>query len=342
MNQAFIQNAVPTTKIMITHSCIMPFEPFRIAWSSPFSAETRLAVGSFEKSNVNFMKIIKFVGPSAINESEIRLPYPVCNIKFCPHGINDNSDRMITCGDNLKLWQISTDSVQLVSDVQTSPKKIPLTSFDWSIFQENLVLVGGTDGAATAVDVGTGQIAARIIAHDHPIHDISFCGTSPTFLTASFDGSLRFFDLRDLQSSFIYYQTAMPLMRIEVSPYDSNLIAMFSRDSQAVTVVDTRHPGVPVNTCEAGDSPITCIGWSKLQPNLLFWSTRDCCLCNATLGEAMAPQANVLQRTSAPIECFANGHSVLAETLANRVDIIKYISPDFSQNLHIPISMLLE
>ena len=330
-------------KIMTTHSCIMPFEPFRLAWSSPFSSETRLAIGSFDKSPTNFLKIIKFVGPSAINESEIALPYPICSLKFCPQGSNNASDKLITSGDNLKLWQIlQNGQIQLVSDIATSPSKIPLTCFDWSIFQESLVLVGGTDGAATAVNVANGQIAARIIAHDHPIYDISFCAANPTFLTASFDGSLRFFDLRDLQSSFIYYQTSMPIMKIEVCPFESNYIALFASNSQVVTVIDSRHPGVPIHTCEAGPSPITCIGWSNINANSIFWSTDDCCLCSTFLNEAMSPPANILQRTNDKIQWFSASHNLLAESLSNRVDIIKFVNSDSTQNIHIPISMLLE
>lgn len=327
-------------KITITHSCFLPFEPFRLAWASSFSPETRIAVSSFYKSQQNFLKLIKLVGPSAINESGVQIPYPICDLKFAPNGSPDSNDKLISCGDNLKLWQVQPNNLQLLSDIQLSPEKMPITSLDWSIFQENLVLVGGTDGAATAVDISCSQIAARIIAHDHPIHDINFCAGTPTFITASFDGSLRFFDLRDLQSSFIYYQTAMPIARCEVSPFDSNYIASFSKDSPAVSIVDARHPGVPAYICEYQDSPVTCMGWSKITPNLIFWSNTTNSLLVSSLGNSMSPPARIVQSTTDPIECFSIGSGTLAQSLGKKVDVLQYTPTEINQSL--PLSMMLD
>lgn len=309
---------------MLTHSCEIPFEPFRIVWSSPYSAETRIAVSSFNKSLTNDLKILKFSEESLINESEVKITYPTCDLKFSPNGSTDSIDRLISCGDNLKLWQVLPDKCELISDIPTSTEKVPLTTLDWSTFQESLVLVGGADGAATAVDASCGQIVARIIAHDHPIHDICFCGSTPTFITASFDGSLRFFDLRDLQSSFIYYQTSMPLMQIDVSPFDSNFIASFSKDSPAVTIIDTRHPGIPVYVCEFETSPVSCIGWSKGAQNSIVWSNRDQNLLVADLADSMRPPAQAICNTDAPIECFSIFQSFIGMTLLNKVDVIQY------------------
>lgn len=311
---------------MLTHSCIIPFEPFRIEWSSPFSTETRLAVSSYNKSLQNYLKIIKFIGPSIANESEIEITYPICDLKFSPSGSSDNNDRLISCGDNLKLWQILPEKIQLISDIPTSTEKVPLTTLDWSTFQESLVLVGGTDGAATAVDVSCGQIVARIIAHDHPIHDICFCGATPTFITASFDGSLRFFDLRDLQSSFIYYQTSMPLLRIGVSPFDSNYIASFSKDSPAVTIIDTRHPGIPVYVCEYQDSPVSCIGWSRASQNSIIWSNRNMKIFSASLEDSMHPKPQIIYNAEGQIECFSISPTLIGASLLNKVDVIKYVN----------------
>lgn len=316
---------------MQIHSCEIPFEPFRIVWSSPFSAETRIAVSSYNKSLTNELKILKFTEDSIVNESEVKLTYPICDLKFSPSGSKDSVDRLISCGDNLKLWQVLSDKCQLVSDIPTSTEKVPLTTLDWSTFQESLVLVGGADGAATAVDASCGQIVARIIAHDHPIHDICFCGATPTFITASFDGSLRFFDLRDLQSSFIYYQTSMPLMQIDVSPFDSNYIASFSKDSPAVTIIDTRHPGIPVYVCEFEESPVTCIGWSKGAQNSIVWSNRESNLLAADLADSMRPPAQAVYNTEAPIECFSIFQNLIGMTLSNKVDVIQYETDETDQ-----------
>ena len=309
---------------MLTHSFDIPFEPFRIVWSSPYSTETRIAVSSFNKSLSNDLKILKFTDDSIIEESEAKITYPICDLKFLPGGCSEDMDRLISCGDNLKLWQTFPDKCQLISDIPTSTEKVPLTTLDWSTFQESLILVGGADGAATAVDVSCGQIAAKIIAHDHPIHDICFCGQTPTFVTASFDGSLRFFDLRDLQSSFIYYQTSMPLMQIDVSPFDSNYIASFSKESNAVTIIDTRHPGIPVYVCEYEESPVSCIGWSKGEQNSIVWSSRDSNLLAADLEDSMRPPPQIISNTEAPIECFSIFQNMIGMTLSTKVDVIQY------------------
>jgi hypothetical protein len=55
---------------------------------------------------------------------------------------------------------------------------------------------------------------------------------------------MHFFDLRNLMANSVYYQTAMPLQRVAVSPIDRTKLATFSKDSKTVAAIDSKSPGM--------------------------------------------------------------------------------------------------
>jgi WD40 repeat protein len=57
------------------------------------------------------------------------------------------------------------------------------------------VISAGDDGAVRQIAVASGAIVHHIAAHDRPIYDVDLRGTS--LLTASVDGTIRSWDLRD-------------------------------------------------------------------------------------------------------------------------------------------------
>lgn len=328
-------------RLVTTHSYTVPFQPFCLSWSSVFSQENRLAVSSCDKTIPNHIKIFRFVGPSVFNECEVQIPYPQTDLMFSPRGSQDNSDYLLSCSENVKLWQISPHGIALQAEIPVSEPSDPVTCVDWSSLDPNVALSGCVDATATAIDLSTSQIVARIIAHDHPIHDISFCGASPTFVTCSFDGSLRYFDLREPHSSYIYYQTAQPLLRLAVSPVDTNLVAVFSKGGESVTVIDTRKPGVPCHVCR-GEGVVSCVEFSRVHRGLLFFSDvlGNLTACELTDG-VLAGEVVARHTGDAPVEAFSIGNAVIAQSIGNKVEVVKQTSAS-QRNSSLPLSLLLQ
>ncbi|KAH0793960.1 protein TRANSPARENT TESTA GLABRA 1-like [Histomonas meleagridis] len=309
-------------KIVSQTKVPLQFNPFSLSFNSPFSKELRLAVASFQQEQ-NRIKIFRIVGPSIIEESEAPVKFPQTSCLFSSIGSNDSFDSLITCGDTLKLWKISLDGINLMGEIDVSTTKDPITCQDWSLYDQSLVIVGSCNGSVTAVDLMSGQVVTRIIAHDHPIHDIQFCGPT-SFITVDFDGSMRLFDLRDLQSSFIYYQSAMPLMRVSVSPIDNFKVATFSKDSNYVVVIDTRRSGVPCGFCNEHIGNLTCLKWSNMIDNVLFTSDNKGYIYQSSMAENIVKlKANMINQYELPIESFNIGQNLIAATCEKQINIME-------------------
>jgi hypothetical protein len=83
--------------------------------------------------------------------------------------------------------------------------------------------------------------------------------------TVGADGSLRMFDLRDLEHSTIMYETVAgggALLRLGWNKQDPNFLATFSQDSAKTAILDIRMPAVAV--CELGGhvASVNGIAWA--------------------------------------------------------------------------------
>jgi len=327
---------------VLLHSLPVQNKPFAMSYNSSFSMENRLAVCSFELNQPNQISIYRTTGPSIVNDGILDILFPPTCVKFNPSGSRDSSDLFVTCSDCLRLYETTLTGINLANEIATNGTNDPLTCADWSEYQESLILVGSTDATATAIDLETSDIITKVIAHDHPIHDISFCGSDSTFITAGFDGSMRFFDLRDLQSSFIYYQTANPLMRAAVAPVEPNKIATFASGSHSICIIDSRKPGIPLAVMKKHKSPITCIGWSRLECGKIYSTDQSGVLETTIQFDAGLIEADVLPipnvylsyTTDSPIESFVVGQNVVAIASMNKIDIITNPKSDKMESLN--------
>lgn len=95
--------------------------------------------------------------------------------------------------------------------------------------------------------------------------DISFKPGSPhNFATSGADGSIRVFDLRDLEHSTIMYETNDhdPLLRIRWNPMNQNYLATFRLHNENVVILDWRMPATPVVELSAHSACINGIAWA--------------------------------------------------------------------------------
>lgn len=96
----------------------------------------------------------------------------------------------------------------------------PITSFSWNPTAPASIVTCSTDTTATLWDINTSQALTQLIAHDRAVYDLSWLPqSSDIFVSVGADGSLRAFDLRQLEHSTILYETpnAAPLARIAFS-----------------------------------------------------------------------------------------------------------------------------
>ena len=80
----------------------------------------------------------------------------------------------------------------------------------------------------------------QFIAHDSEVYDIAF-KDSNILASVGADGSVRKFDLRDLSTSTIVYETnKKELARVCWNKKDPNYLATFTLDEPRVLIIDVR------------------------------------------------------------------------------------------------------
>lgn len=84
------------------------------------------------------------------------------------------------------------------------------------------------------------------------------------FASAGEDGSVRHFDLRDLEHSTIIYESddQSPLLRVAWNKSDSNYLATIMMDNRNVIILDIRVPMLPVATLSGHKSCVNSISWA--------------------------------------------------------------------------------
>jgi WD repeat-containing protein 68 len=162
------------------------------------------------------------------------------------------------------------NNVERIAEMEGEVRGEIMTCGDWSPLDENMVMCGTTEGAVSIFDVSLPTCISRIVAHDHQVNTVTFCPASPSFLTGGLEGSVRFFDLRDLMSSYVYFQTAFPVLKVAISKVDPIHFAVFAKDGQTVSILDTRQPGMPYNIIHHINGAVTCMSWSNLVGKRVF------------------------------------------------------------------------
>lgn len=71
-----------------------------------------------------------------------------------------------------------------------------ITSFDWAEFDTQRVATSSVDTTCTVWDIEREAVDTQLVAHDKEVYDISWGGFN-VFASASGDGTVRVFDLRD-------------------------------------------------------------------------------------------------------------------------------------------------
>ena len=84
------------------------------------------------------------------------------------------------------------------------------------------------------------------------------------FASVGADGSLRLFDLRNLNHSTITYESPdlVPLLRLSWNPLDTNYLATMMLDSNKVIIIDIRVPSYPATELTGHTQAVNAFSWS--------------------------------------------------------------------------------
>ena len=137
----------------------------------------------------------------------------------------------------------------------------PVTNLDWNFVDPSILASCSIDTTCTIWNIETGQPKTQLIAHDKQVYDISFSNAMDIFASVGGDGSVRLFDLRNLEHSTILYENTLPytnatntditlkgssLFRIAWNKLDNHFLATFQEDSNKIVLLDNRLPSIPV------------------------------------------------------------------------------------------------
>ncbi|KAL7064582.1 hypothetical protein AAHC03_04671 [Spirometra sp. Aus1] len=206
-------------------------------------------------------------------------------------------DLLATSGDYLRIWKVGDTDAKMecmLNNNQNSDFCAPLTSFDWNEVDPNLIGASSIDTTCTIWGLETQQVIGRantksvsghvktqLIAHDKEVYDIAFSragGNRDIFASVGADGSVRLFDLRNLETSTIIYEnmSRTPLLRLAWNRQDPNYIATFAMNSMEVTILDLRVLFTPVATLDNHRAFINGLAWAPHSSCHICTAADDC------------------------------------------------------------------
>ncbi|CAG8607312.1 2041_t:CDS:2 [Diversispora eburnea] len=290
-----------------------PWPVYGLDWSKrPGEKAFRLALGSFIEDYANKLQIITLAelaydnpynrvsNVDFVKVAEIDQDYPITKVLWEPYKDSlKTPDLLATAGDYLRLWEVIDDVGNQSNTIGANnytgfrPQRLihktlltntkadfnaPLTSFDWNETDPSLAVTSSIDTTCTVWNIETRQAKTQLIAHDREVYDVAFVsGTTEVFASVGADGSVRMFDLRNLEHSTIIYETVMPhhsqtsishppqpspLLRLCFNKIDPNYLATFHMDSTDVQILDVRVPGVPVAELKGHSGTVNCVNWA--------------------------------------------------------------------------------
>ena len=103
------------------------------------------------------------------------------------------------------------------------------------------------------------------------MYDIAFSrigGGRDIFASVGADGSIRMFDLRQLEHSTIIYEDAKhnSLLRLAWNKQDPNYLSTFAIDSMEIIILDIRIPCTPVARLSNHRASINGVAWAPHSP----------------------------------------------------------------------------
>lgn len=201
---------------------------------------------------------------SLVKVAEFSHEYPASKIQWAPES-TQRTDFLATGGEIVRIWQTIENEkhVKHLWDVRQSKDSDmdqPLTCFDWSKRQPNLLATSMLNGIVCIWDLNSLKVNYQLLAHSEQVNTIAFTGEENQFATGGQDGQVRFFDLRDLQTSSVAYQADRPVTQIVTNQSNPHQVAFTLADSDVVNILDARYPSLNSITLRH-ESTVNSIAW---------------------------------------------------------------------------------
>ena len=203
----------------------------------------------------------------------------------------------------------------LLNSNQGSKLCAPLTSFDWNDIDPKLIVTSSVDTTCALWDLEyqkmlancsyktldtrslsfdgikldspqmvSGTLKTQLVAHDNQVYDVSFSRSGSgrdVIVSCSADQSVRLFDLRELSTSTVLYESSgatqsRALVRVSCSKQNEHLISTFAIDSSEILILDTRRPGRPVCSLKNHLDNVNSMSWAPHSSAHLCTASDDC------------------------------------------------------------------
>ena len=200
------------------------FQNYSIAFRSRKDNKFMMAVGSYNTNSMNNVVDIidlKFKKPNDgfTKVNQFQHEFPPTKIMWIPDTEGQFKDILATTAEYLRIWKLQEDTNQykehkILKNINTDFCH-PITSFDWNSKSLNMIGTCSIDTTCTIWDIEKQCVSTQLIAHDSAVYDINF-RDEQMFASSGEDGSVRHFDLRDLEHSTIIYESnnKNPLLRV--------------------------------------------------------------------------------------------------------------------------------
>jgi WD repeat-containing protein 68 len=270
-----------------------PWTIYGLSFSPNPHHQLRLAVGSFIEDQNNRVDIIELREDRGSLERVLTFDhhYPPTKLMWIPDTTGSRPELLASTSDCLRIWQTGTEvalRAKLANSRQTE-YCAPLTSFDWNSMNLNMIGTASIDTTCTIWDLEREQATAQLIAHDKEVYDIAFSQNPHLFASVGADGSVRQFDLRNMEHSKILYESPdyTPLLRLAWNKHDANYLATIIMESSAVTILDVRSPGRPAFKLNGHQNCVNSIAWAPHSSYHLCSAGDD---CQALIWDLQSPQ----------------------------------------------------
>lgn len=227
----------------------------------------RLAISSMEKSLHNKIEILDFIENDLKMVYQQKMEYPCTKLIWSPK-VSEPSILAVS-DECIQLYNYDEQDKTLKFKTKLANKKSKycgaLTSFDWNTVNNSLLGTASIDTTCTIWDLNKCSIKTQLIAHDKEVFDIQFDRDENTFISGGADGSVRLFDLRNLNHSTIIYETkgCTPINKLAWNLQNKNLIAALSMDKNVIYLFDSRaNSNISMDEINLHKEPVTGIVWA--------------------------------------------------------------------------------
>ena len=270
----------------------------------------RLAISSLEKRFDNKIEILELVDKSNDNDLkkvlELQIGYPCTKLLWSPNKAKNSL--LAFSSDCIQIYDYSEEKQNLLFQTKLNNIKSkyngPLTSFDWNTANDALLGTASVDTTCTIWDLNKLSIKTQLIAHDKEVFDIQFGKEENIFISGGADGSVRLFDLRNLDHSTIIYETKgnSAINKLAWNLQTSNLIAALSLDKNIIYIFDSRmNTNVSLDELNLHKEPVTGFVWAPDNISQLCSVSEDCNVIISNVNTESSQNNNVSYTAPFPI-----------------------------------------